>query len=563
MGMSIDFSSLSGFLCFCPDIPVKKTEELLTTADYLHRGQVIQTCVRKKTQFNKPARKMLYDILKKHSVRKKSGYQRAMYVEEQIMRSIIRPICNKVVSDYEATGKLDAAPFLELFEPEIGMRLEMADDNEQGVLESLYKKEILKKGIRLKCVSVTSALDGDTYCCPLNVTVTSRRHGKGYYLRSVGESGAVTVGDIGLASIFYVIQSEVLRYLKKILKEERKENRVWNILYRKVESVLCAATDSGVVWIQSDAFTNDVKSFIEENDIPYKITDDKAKNALRRSSVAYFKLLKFHPVSKDCTASCVIRDMWMELLDEMLKDMDSEVFRKNLSDKATVWMTKKNIPDKMVRHMQQSGFNKYFGYVEFDESCDIAALKEIESEWEALQGILQAKKYDHVAIRFRKLGNYRASGLYFPDFHCLCVDIRVPSSMVHEYFHLLDFENGELSRKESFRKVEILYKMVLNETMNSLPKGDPVKEQWNGHTKYNKSYYFEPTEIFARCGEMYMTRICGVNNSLCVPSITEGFAYPQDESLIEEVARYFDLFFKKEAGEEVADDAKTKFAHEG
>ena len=65
MGMSIDFSSLSGFLCFCPDIPVKKTEELLTTADYLHRGQVIQTCVRKKTQFNKPARKMLYDILKK------------------------------------------------------------------------------------------------------------------------------------------------------------------------------------------------------------------------------------------------------------------------------------------------------------------------------------------------------------------------------------------------------------------------------------------------------------------------------------------------------------------
>lgn len=226
MGMSIDFSSLSGFLCFCPDIPVKKTEELLTTADYLHRGQVIQTCVRKKTQFNKPARKMLYDILKKHSVRKKSGYQRAMYVEEQIMRSIIRPICNKVVSDYEATGKLDAAPFLELFEPEIGMRLEMADDNEQGVLESLYKKEILKKGIRLQCVSVTSALDGDTYCCPLNVTVTSRRHGKGYYLRSVGESGAVTVGDTGLASIFYVIQSEVLRYLKKILKEERKENRV-------------------------------------------------------------------------------------------------------------------------------------------------------------------------------------------------------------------------------------------------------------------------------------------------------------------------------------------------
>ena len=42
------------------------------------------------------------------------------------MRSIIRPICNKVVSDYEATGKLDAAPFLELFEPEIGMRLEVA-----------------------------------------------------------------------------------------------------------------------------------------------------------------------------------------------------------------------------------------------------------------------------------------------------------------------------------------------------------------------------------------------------------------------------------------------------
>ena len=61
-----------------------------------------------------------------------------------------------------------------------------------------------------------------------------------------------------------------------------------------------------------------------------------------------------------------------------------------------------------------------------------------------------------------------------------------------------------------------------------------------GGSKYNLDYYLFPTEVFARCGEIYISRIKGVVNSCCKLSGELGFAYPENAELEKLIAEYFD-----------------------
>ena len=43
---------------------------------------------------------------------------------------------------------------------------------------------------------------------------------------------------------------------------------------------------------------------------------------------------------------------------------------------------------------------------------------------------------------------------------------------------------------------------------------EELRKQLSGKTKYNMSYYLTPTEVFARCVELYIYFICGEKSSL-------------------------------------------------
>ena len=311
------------------------------------------------------------------------------------------------------------------------------------------------------------------------------------------------------------ILSMVLKYLKGIPEENRDENRVLGLLKRMAGSNLKEKDISGLLLMKG-----------------------KLQGGM------------FHCMEWT-------QALFLEMMEEYRKDKSREVFLKELSDRAKVWQTKKNIPDKIVKAMQKSGFNNFFGYVEFDEETDLHSMDEIEKEWNAIDSLFHWKKREGVSVRFRKLGNHHATGLYFPALKCLCVDIRSPSSMIHEYFHMLDFEENDLSRGQSFYACETFYAETLKEYMGGLPETDPQRMKWEGKTKYNRSYYLEPTEIFARCGEMYMTRILKIDNSLCRPQ--KGFAYPENPELLSEIERYFNQMFQKLhfVGEEENEPKKT------
>lgn len=210
---------------------------------------------------------------------------------------------------------------------------------------------------------------------------------------------------------------------------------------------------------------------------------------------------------------------------------------------AASYETKKNIPQKTKDAMNHSLFNKFFGYVEFDELVDLNKVAEVEREFMAFSTLFkEVSLYDNYSIRFRRLGKYKAAGLYFPGVNALCVDINSPNALIHEYAHMLDYINANLSEQIRFLPIYSRYKSALEEIVNSMDKDHIFKKKWEGRSKYNKSYYLNETEVFARCFEMYFRCVLNINNSLC--GDCQGYVYPiQDTFLMGLIKDYFNSTF--------------------
>lgn len=225
-------------------------------------------------------------------------------------------------------------------------------------------------------------------------------------------------------------------------------------------------------------------------------------------------------------------------LHELYEDISCEhEHRERLHQKiATAYITKKNIPSYIEDAMSKSAFLKYFGYVEYDEEVDLDSISKIEEEFIRLsKTYFSDASWPDVSLRFRKLGKHKASGLYFPSLHTLCVDIRSPASFIHEYFHMLDDQLGDISLSVSFSSIVTEYK---NAFLKALPGMNPTSvKKLRGNTKYNMSYFFRRAEIFARCGEIYFNRILNVKTSLLEPDLT--YAYPQSDLLDILIKNYY------------------------
>ena len=229
---------------------------------------------------------------------------------------------------------------------------------------------------------------------------------------------------------------------------------------------------------------------------------------------------------------------------EYKRKKDESKMEKMLSgDYARSFETKKNIPQKCVNAMARSGFNKFFGYVEFDEECDLDLMEELYREYEAFSKELCLKSFPEVSLRFRKLGNHKATGLYYYILKCLCVDVRYPGAFVHEVGHAIDYHLDHISDKYFFSKIAERYESLLKSYVQKGKKEDIAVLK--GKTKYNLQYYLMPTEIFARCFEMYVVRIRKIDNSLCKPD--GGFSYPEDEKLMEMITLFFDEILCEES----------------
>lgn len=227
-----------------------------------------------------------------------------------------------------------------------------------------------------------------------------------------------------------------------------------------------------------------------------------------------------------------------ELNKEEEHDVKEE--RRISSDYARSYETKKNIPLKVQEEMKKSKFLSHFGYVEYDELVDLEKVKVIEKEWQEVNKVINFPVAKNHSLRFRRLGKHKASGLYFYNQRAVCIDIKSPSSFIHEILHMIDYTtlpDTTLSSLFNFRPIIERYREITNEKIKKLDADDPYKTTWNGGSKFNKEYYQSAKEVFARCGEIYIKEILGIDNSLI--NISNPVIYPTDDELLMELIKNY------------------------
>lgn len=226
---------------------------------------------------------------------------------------------------------------------------------------------------------------------------------------------------------------------------------------------------------------------------------------------------------------------------------DSEIlikkYQKDLNTQyARAFETKKNIPNKTKSVMKNNRFLENFSFVELDELTDIDKFYLIENEFTLIKEASNIDKYinKNAEIRFRRLGQHKSSGLYYPAQKCICVDINSPQSFMHELAHHIDntISARPVSLDADFRMIAITYKKALESTF----KEEESKEVCN-YFKRKKSYFHTPTEIFARCLELHLIRNKRIVSSLLPVEndLTLRNGYPKtNEEFLNRINTYFE-----------------------
>lgn len=175
---------------------------------------------------------------------------------------------------------------------------------------------------------------------------------------------------------------------------------------------------------------------------------------------------------------------------------------------AKAFMTKQNIKKDTLFAMKNNSFLENFSFVEIDDTVDLNKFRDLSeyfSEYRKLMPQLLPKVEDGVSFRIRRLGNYRANGVYFPYYDTVAVGVAGTSSFVHECGHWLDykkFNNASMS-DDFIEKITLPYKSYFK-AQNSIFKT---------YAKSSESYYCSTREVFARAFEVYIKNKHFVNSS--------------------------------------------------
>ncbi|HFC9206710.1 TPA: hypothetical protein ACF0PM_002169 [Clostridium perfringens] len=231
------------------------------------------------------------------------------------------------------------------------------------------------------------------------------------------------------------------------------------------------------------------------------------------------------------------------LREKSYSDMLEEKYNKGLkSDYAKSFEDKKTVTDKVKSVMVQSLFNKDFINFEIDQDTDLKKFKQIEEEFIRLKKIFNFNEFFKIkrpSLRFRRLGQHRALGLYYPHVNCVCVDIKSPKSFFHEIGHCIDYTIEDsivrLSAKLSFSRVIYNYRDLYNAEL------EKIKDTPTGKYLTNKKgYFFNQTEIFARSFEIYLSKVKKIESSFLKDTFPLSGGYVFSDEYLKNLTIFFD-----------------------
>lgn len=355
-------------------------------------------------------------------------------------------------------------------------------------------------------------LENIVFCVPIN-PIKRFKDTAYYYRGSKNETANICHAEL----MFYALY--IINFVNKFLNEELKNAEFQKLITEIRNNNSMVLNEKEIAFIDDKKCLNCGNIITEVNGYPY------------------------------LSLPLPIEHLGLSLLHHIISNQQDNVEelkqRKRLEGEvAKAYTTKRNIPETILDKMQNSIFNRYFGFVEFDADIDLKLLDLITQEFIALnQQEFHNMTCKHVALRFRKLGRHHATGLYYPSISTMVVDLRHPSSFFHEYFHMIDDNLNDLSLDYEFADIVYRYQSLLQRAIERAK--EEGKQVVTDKGKYNLSYYMRKSEIFARCGEIYLFRILEIKSSLLKPSEKESIFYPDDKRLNQLIEAYYsDLLLK-------------------
>ncbi|MCT7749865.1 hypothetical protein RON44_09185 [Lactobacillus gasseri] len=247
----------------------------------------------------------------------------------------------------------------------------------------------------------------------------------------------------------------------------------------------------------------------------------KPKSAIEKELSEYL-INKDQIIPKTTVSNVLSENRTLNFVNRYLKDTynltlqqqyDAEQAR---SSHATFFQTKKNIDKTTQIEMEYltNDLSKHFKKVEIDNDVDLEELKKFIPELkQTVSALPHAKSGIKPILRFRKLKNHRALGMFTPINNTLAVDFRYDKktketglqSFVHEYGHFLDYNyNGRSNLPLSINK-------NFSDSLQSIQA--EIGNSSTALTPKESAYLKTPSEVFARAFETYASNL-GLNNSV-------------------------------------------------
>lgn len=130
--------------------------------------------------------------------------------------------------------------------------------------------------------------------------------------------------------------------------------------------------------------------------------------------------------------------------------------------------------------------NPYVEAIELDSNTDPKAFLSLMNEIKEMNFNLASP----ITLKSRKLGVYKANGLFYSGQNIVAVDVKNPSAALHEMIHAVDLLNFDIrSSKERFEFAKFARSRMDKDSLSLL-------------SKKKQNYYYSTAEVIARAGEV-------------------------------------------------------------
>lgn len=170
------------------------------------------------------------------------------------------------------------------------------------------------------------------------------------------------------------------------------------------------------------------------------------------------------------------------MVDSIIQN-STHIVKDNIDQTATKHKKEKDKLDKISNLLIDSNIHN----IELDPDTDLnKVINVIEKVNE-----LDLNIHNSFTFKVRKLGNYKANGLYFPFNNIVAVDLAKPSALIHEITHLIDINNKEIFNSNARQDMIVSARQHLD-----------IRDLESRYSMRYASYINNPQEIIARLGEI-------------------------------------------------------------